>query len=140
MLALLLVAASSGAERVLRSVALGLAAVAWAAPVIYVAAQDVQPAVSDTITCGRVSSPQICSTRREQESCADALRKQKAFVTVVAVVPVALAAASVVVLARPRRTDEQLPASRTLRHPARAGALEPTGGGGATLRAPVPAR
>lgn len=107
LLALLLIAASTGAERVLRGVAIGLAAVALAAPAVYVAAQDVAPPVSDTITCGTVSSPYVYSTPVERESCEDALRKQKALVAVLALIPGAVAAASVVVLVRrPRRDNE----------------------------------
>lgn len=103
LLALLLIAASSGAERVLRGIALGLAAVAMAAPAVYIAAQDVEPAVSDTITCGSVTSPQIYRTSVERSSCEDALRTQKAITAILALVPVAVAIASIVVLAR-RRT------------------------------------
>lgn len=104
LLALLLIAASSGAERVLRGVALALAAVALAAPAVYIAAQDVQPAVSDTITCGSVSSPQKYSTPVERASCEDGLRRQKALIAVLALVPGAVAAASVVVLAPRERS------------------------------------
>jgi hypothetical protein len=106
LLALLLIAASSGAERVLRGVCLGLAAVALATPAVYVAAQDVEPAVSDTITCGSVTSPQIHSTPLERSSCEDALLTQKAFTAILALVPVAVAIASVVVLARRTRPND----------------------------------
>jgi hypothetical protein len=111
LLALLLIAASSGAERVLRGVALGLAAVALAAPAIYVAAQDVAPAVSDTIGCGTVSSPQLPSAASERSSCEDALGRQKAVTAILAPVPVVVAAAAVVVLAR----REHLAAEQDLR-------------------------
>jgi hypothetical protein len=103
LLALVLIAASSGAERVLRGVALGLAAVALAAPAIYIAAQDVEPAVSDTITCGSVTSPQVYRTPLERSSCEEALRRQKVVTAVLALFPVVVAAASVVVLARRER-------------------------------------
>ena len=104
LLALALIAASTGAERVLRGVALGLAAVALAAPAIYVAAQDVEPAVSDTITCGSVTSPLAYANLVERSSCEDALRRQKAVVAILALFPVFVAAASVVALARRERS------------------------------------
>lgn len=104
LLALVLLAASTGAERVLRGVSLGLAAVALAAPAIYVAAQDVESAVSDTITCGSVTSPQVYADLLERSSCEDALRRQKAVVAVLAFFPVMVAAASVVALARRERS------------------------------------
>ena len=106
LLALVLIAASTGAERVLRGVALGLAAVALAAPAIYIAAQDVEPAVSDTITCGSVTNPQIYRTPVERSSCEDALRRQRAVTAVLAFFPVVVAAASVVVLARRERPHD----------------------------------
>ena len=103
LLALVLIAASSGAERVLRGVALGLAAVAMAAPAVYIAAQVVEPAVSDTMTCGSVTNPRIYSTPVERASCEDALRKQQAITAILAFLPVVVAAASVVVLSRRER-------------------------------------
>ena len=103
LLALVLIAASSGAERVLRGVALGVAAVAMAGPAVYVAAQVVEPAVSDTITCGSVTSPQIYSTPVERSSCEDALREQKSITAILSFFPFMAVAASVVVLSRQDR-------------------------------------
>ena len=100
LLAVLLIAASAGAERVLRGLALGLSAVALAGPALYVAAQQVEPAVSDTISCGTVSSPQIYSTTLERQSCEEGLRDQKVVVVLLAVVPTVVGAASLLVLAR----------------------------------------